>query len=223
MNTENRYYIVLDLEMCQVPKAKKTKEYHYKNEIIQIGAVKLNKDFAEVSRFSTFVKPQFGYVDSFIEELTGISQQNVENAPVFEDAIREFLNWVDDENAVMVSWSRSDLKQFKIEINGKGITTGELDRYFDSWIDCQELFGIATNASASWGLERAIFAANIVAEGHMHDGLADAVNTASLFRLIKTQPDFKLIDIYESLRHEEVEHLSFSMGSLFEGLNLQFA
>ena len=223
MNSNSRYYIVLDLEMCQVPKANRTKEYHYKNEIIQIGAVKLNKDFSEVSRFSTFVKPVFGFVDLFIEELTGISQKNVENAPVFENALNEFLNWVDDDNAVMVSWSRSDLHMFRNEIRGKGITSGIMDKYFESWMDCQEMFGIATNASSSWGLERAIYATNIVAEGNMHDGLADAVNTASLFRLIQTQPDFKLVDVYESLRHEEVEHLSFSMGSLFEGLNLQFA
>lgn len=36
--------------MCQVLKCCMTKEYHYKNEIIQIGAVKLNSDFDEISR-----------------------------------------------------------------------------------------------------------------------------------------------------------------------------
>lgn len=223
MNSNSKYYIVLDLEMCQVPKANKTKAYHYKNEIIQIGAVKLNMDFTEVSRFSTFVKPEFGFVDAFIENLTGISQGQVNEAPILENALGEFLNWVDDENAVMVSWSRTDLAQIRYEINGKGITSINMDKYFEQWVDCQELFGIATNSKDSWGLERAIYAADIVAEGKMHDGLADAVNTASLFRLIKTQPDFKLVEVYESLRHEEVEHLSFSMGSLFEKLNLQFA
>ena len=62
-------YIVLDLEMCMVPRHMKTKEYRLKHEIIQIGAVKLNEHFDEVSRFSTFVKPQYGYVDGFIKEL----------------------------------------------------------------------------------------------------------------------------------------------------------
>lgn len=223
MNSDSRYYIVLDLEMCQVPKANRTKQYHFKNEIIQIGAVKLNKDFAEVSRFSTFVKPQYGFITDFIENLTGISQKQVDEAPILETAISEFINWVDDENAVMVSWSLTDLRQLQYETRAKEITSSTMEGYFNNWMDCQAMFGIAVNARDSWGLERAIFAANIVAEGNMHDGLMDAVNTASLFRLIKTEPDFKLVDVYESTRNEEVEHLSFSIGSLLAGLDLQLA
>ena len=36
-------YIVLDLEMCKVPRHMKTQEFRIKHEIIQIGAVKLKK------------------------------------------------------------------------------------------------------------------------------------------------------------------------------------
>lgn len=217
------HYIVVDLEMCKVPKKNRTKEYHFKNEIIQIGAVKLDENFSEVSRFTTYVKPELGEIDEFIENLTGISQMLVNSAPMLDEVITRFLDWIDDDNAVMVSWSMSDFKQFRNEIGAKAFKAPIMEKYFDNWVDCQEMFGISINARDRWGLERAIYAANIQAEGNMHDGLMDAVNTASLFRLIKTEPDFKLIDVYESTRTEEVEHLSFSMESLFAGLNLQFA
>lgn len=223
MDSETRAYIVIDLEMCKVPKKNRTKEYHYKNEIIQIGAVKLDANFAELDRFTSYVRPRFGEIDEFIENLTGISQKQIEDAPVLEEAISKFNEWINDDNAVMVSWSMSDLKQLRYEMSAKGIIDSAMEGYFDKWVDCQEMFGISINARDRWGLERAIYAANIQAEGQMHDGLMDAVNTASLFRLIKTEPDFKLIDVYESTRTEEVEHLSFSMESLFAGLNMQFA
>lgn len=218
MKAENKYYIVLDLEMCQVPKTNRTKQFHYKNEIIQIGAVKLAKDFSEVSRFSTFVKPRYGAVNAFIEQLTGIKQAQVDVAPELEAAVREFVNWVDDENAVMISWSLTDLRQFQYELKSKDIELAVFDNYFESWTDCQDLFGRAVNARDNWSLERALFAADIDIEGSMHDGLMDAVNTASIYRMINTKPDFKLVDVYESTRKEEVDHLSFSMGSLLEGI-----
>jgi len=213
-------YIVLDLEMCQVPKCCKTKEYHYKNEIIQIGAVKLNDNFEEISRFSTCVKPEYGYVDCFIEKLTGISQEQVSEAPVLKDAMAEFLNWIGSEEAICVSWSTSDSGQFKREMKAKGIGSDKMDSMLETWMDCQDMFDKSVNSNRAWSLEQAIFATGIDAEGRMHDGLMDAVNTASLFRLINTQPDFKLVDVYESMRHEEVEHLSFNIGNLLEGLNL---
>lgn len=218
MKAENKYYIVLDLEMCQVPKANRSKQFHYKNEIIQIGAVKLAKDYSEVSRFSTFVKPRYGAVNAFIEQLTGITQSQVEAAPDLESAAREFINWVDDDNAVMISWSLTDLRQFQYELRTKDIVLEAFDKYFEGWIDCQDLFGKAVNARDNWSLERALYAADIDVEGSMHDGLMDAVNTASLYRMINTRPDFKLIDVYESTRREEVDHLSFSMGNLLESI-----
>lgn len=220
LNT-GKTYIVLDLEMCQVPKESRTKEYKHQSEIIQIGAVKLNETYEELSRFSVFVKPAFGFINEFIENLTGISQKQVDNAPDLKEAMEEFLDWVDCDDAVFVSWSMTDKHQIQCECLCKGIGGDRYTEMYQNWLDCQRLFGIEVNAKDNWSLERALFAAEIDTEGHLHDGLMDAVNTASLFRKIKTEPDFKLNDLYESTRTEEVEHLSFSMGSIFEQLNIK--
>ena len=42
------FYLVIDLEMCRVPRDYRNKAYHYAYETIQIGAVLLNEEFKQV-------------------------------------------------------------------------------------------------------------------------------------------------------------------------------
>ena len=53
------YYVVVDLEMCGVPKNKR-KQYKNKHEIIQIGAAVMDSDLNILDTFSQYVKPEFG-------------------------------------------------------------------------------------------------------------------------------------------------------------------
>ena len=64
-------YVVFDLEMCKIPKHIKTENLHM--EIIEIGAVLLDEAYKEVDSFKTYIKPEYGFVDNFIEKLTGIT------------------------------------------------------------------------------------------------------------------------------------------------------
>ena len=72
-------YVVIDLEMCQVPKSRRTPEYPWATETIQVGAV-LVDNLKIVDEFSTYVCPQFGQIDHFIQHLTGITKNDVEGA-----------------------------------------------------------------------------------------------------------------------------------------------
>ncbi len=213
-------YIVLDLEMCIVPRHMKTKEFHIKHEIIQIGAVKLNDNYEEISRFSTFVHPQFGSIDKFIFNLTGISQDNVRNAPIIGAAIDEFLNWIGEDESICVSWSMSDKYQFQKEMAGKGLENERMNQFFETWIDCQQIFTDTVQTGRVWSLEEAINASGIDPEGNMHDGLMDSVNTSSLYRKLMVEEDFKMIEAYETARSSEVDHLSYNLGDLFSNLKL---
>ena len=78
------YTVVVDLEMCNVTKTNQ-KQYHYKHEIIQIGAAMLDEDFQIVDGFNCFVKPEYGHIDSFIRDLTGIRQADVRAAERLEE------------------------------------------------------------------------------------------------------------------------------------------
>ena len=43
-------YLVIDLEMCKVPRDYRSKRYKYANETIQIGAVLLDEEFKRIGR-----------------------------------------------------------------------------------------------------------------------------------------------------------------------------
>lgn len=96
-------YAVVDLEMCQVPKSLRTKEYRWSRETIQIGAVLLDENYSVKKKFSTFVRPEYGRMDSFIEHLTGITKENVYTAKSFTEAMAAFLRWLPDDEVRCVS------------------------------------------------------------------------------------------------------------------------
>ena len=51
------FYLVIDLEMCRVPRDYRNKAYHYAYETIQIGAVLLNEEFKQVGTIREYVHP----------------------------------------------------------------------------------------------------------------------------------------------------------------------
>ena len=59
------YTVVVDLEMCRVPRANKSR-YHYGSEIIQIGATALDENYEVVDGYSCYVRPEYGSIDGFI-------------------------------------------------------------------------------------------------------------------------------------------------------------
>ena len=213
-------YAVVDLEMCCVPKGYRKFGYKYRQETIQIGAVLLDEDYEVIDEFNTYVKPEYGYIDSFIENLTGISQKDVADAPCFEEALEAFLDWLPADDVRCVSWSYSDSKQIIHETFEKGIEDDRLEIVFANWIDCQKTFGEKMDRKKSYSLEEALFISNIAPEGRAHDGLVDAANTAVLFTKLETDPDYRLNEYYETARKEDVDHLSFCMGDLFAGIVL---
>lgn len=80
-------YLVIDLEMCKVPRDYRSKRYKYANETIQIGAVLLDEEFKRIGTLSQFVHPEHGVIDYFIENLTGIKNGQVKHAPRLQEAL----------------------------------------------------------------------------------------------------------------------------------------
>lgn len=213
-------YAVVDLEMCKVPKAFRSEKYKYSQETIQIGAVLLDENYEVVSRFNTYVKPQYGQIDSFINRLTGIEKSDVKDAPMMKEALDMFLEWLPSKDVRCVSWSDSDNKQILHEIEAKEIGNGRLDEILESWIDCQKTFDDRMDSDKAFSLEMALIAADIDTEGRAHDGLSDAYNTALLFAKMQKNPEFELHPAYQAAHEGKVEHLGYSLGDLFGGLLL---
>ena len=216
-------YAVVDLEMCKVPKSLRTQEYKWSRETIQIGAVLLDENFKVYKKFSTFVRPEYGRLDPFIERLTGITKENVYTAQTFEYALERFVKWLKDYDVRCVSWSYADENQIRREIEAKGIDNARINELLDSWIDCQKIFDEKMDSVRQYSLEEALIASDIITEGRAHDGLVDAYNTALLYSKLMTNPEFELNKIYSSAREPQVEHLGVNLGDIFGGIKLQLA
>ena len=216
-------YVVLDLEMCRIPKALETDAYKWSRETIQIGAVLLDERYRIVKKFSTFVRPEYGYLDPFIRNLTGITKENVYTAPCYKEAIEKFLRWLPEGEISFVAWSGADRQQIEKESELKSLDEAARDRLMGTWIDCQQLFGEKLRVPYQYSLEEALIASDICTEGRAHDGLVDAYNTALLFAKLSKDPDFELNKIYRDARSGKVEHLGVTLGDMFRGLQLQLA
>lgn len=65
------------------------------DEIIEISALKIKNDCV-IDEYSTLIKPNFP-INTFITELTGITNEMVENAPTIEQEIKRLINFIGND------------------------------------------------------------------------------------------------------------------------------
>jgi inhibitor of KinA sporulation pathway (predicted exonuclease) len=116
-----RRVVVVDVEATCWKKG----VFSRQKETIEIGAVRLLLDRAPSSwpEFQTFVRPRrYPRLSSFCRELTGITQENVDAAPMFPEALRLLLDWLQPvERVVLATWSRYDLWQLDLDLENHGL------------------------------------------------------------------------------------------------------
>lgn len=122
-------YIILDMEWdsAYFPYRK-----CFVNQILQIGAVKLNENFDIVSIFDVTVSSSFTKrVSKRFTELTGITKEDMLSGIPLEEAVRQYNSWIGDDTVTM-TWSTSDL--YTIHENEDMLlknTKFKIDRYLD--------------------------------------------------------------------------------------------
>lgn len=212
-----RANVVIDLEMCGVQI--RTRNYNRKHEIVQIGAVMMNEEFELVDQFSSFVRPDYGKIDYFISSLTGISDRDVKKAPSLSEALTSMMNWIGDREVRFYAWSESDYNQLRNEIIDKQLDQVSFEVILDreNWIDYQKVVGDRFDIGRSLKLADALNIIELDVEGRLHDGLADAINTAKMIAKLELNPDYKCA--IDKLREKEAESepLTMSLGSLLKG------
>ena len=122
-------YIILDLEWDSTFfKAQK----RFINQILQIGAVKLNENFDIVDTFEVTVKSAISNkVTGRFARLTGITNEVMRAGVPFEKAVEEYNAWV-GENTVTMTWGNSDL--YTIVSNEEDLLSGKrfrIEKYLD--------------------------------------------------------------------------------------------
>ena len=80
-------YVLFDIETTGLDP-----EY---DEIIEIGAIKVDNNKV-MNEFHSLIKPD-NEIDEFITNLTGITNEMVENAPNIEEVLPNFINFIGDE------------------------------------------------------------------------------------------------------------------------------
>ena len=100
-------YIIMDLEWNNSFNKATQK---FMNEIIEIGAVKLDENLNQVDTFSELIKPVISKkLRSRIKTLTNISNEDVKAGRPFSKVVEDFEEWV-GEDAVIMSWGDTDIR-----------------------------------------------------------------------------------------------------------------
>lgn len=122
-------YIILDLEWdgAYYPKIGR-----FINQILQIGAVKLDDGFNIIDTFDVTVKSSFTKrVSKRFAELTGITKEKMLAGISLDKAFEAYNDWV-GHDAVTMTWSNSDI--YTVLENEKNLLSGiklRIEKYLD--------------------------------------------------------------------------------------------
>ena len=183
------YFVIMDLEWNNSFNKLTQK---FMNEIIEIGAVKLDEELNEVSTFSELIRPVISKkLRSRIKNLTNISNEEVRTGGTFEEVIKEFEEWVGDD-AVVMSWGDTDLRTLLTNYKWflKKNTVTFINKYADLQKYCQCFINMENVQQA--GLSYAAECLEIDPEKYPHHrALDDSILSAECFKKVYNEEKFK--------------------------------
>ena len=169
-------YIILDLEAtCWNPES-----FQYSQEIIEIGACRINSFMEMKKTFSRIVRPVFQpNLSLYCKQLTGISQEDVDKSKSFDIVLDQFIDWCDDSNngITMYTWGVKDYQLLMADCKAHNI---EMD-WMHEHVDLKSQFARIKGLPKPIGLDKALLSEGYDFEGSRHRALPDAINLSKLF------------------------------------------
>lgn len=168
-------YIILDLEAT----CWKDRSLNKQNEIIEIGAIKVDSSGIIVDEFNEFIQPKLNpKLSEFCTELTSISQYDIDGAETFPKVISNFTNWINtSEKYLLCSWGFYDQKQFK-----KDCKLYNLDaEWAEKHISLKHQYKAIANLKKPIGMGAALRNEELQLDGTHHRGIDDARNICKIF------------------------------------------
>lgn len=178
------------------------------NEIIEVGAVKLDENLNTVGTFSEIIKPVLSKkLRSRIKNLTNISNDDIKAGKPFSKVISDFEKWVGDD-AVVLSWGDTDIRtlltNMKCFLNKENISF--IRKYADLQRYCQCFINMENVQQA--GLSYAAECLQIDAEKFPHHrALDDSLLSAECFK--KTFDKEKLKEFIKECNEDFYARLAF--------------
>ncbi len=150
-------------------------------EIIEIGALRLNRYGEVLDAFNQFVRPVLHpRLSPFCEELTSISQEDVEYAQTFPAVIEDFQDWalIFDEDYLLCSWGNFDKRMLIQDCRLHGLDFDWVQPHINLRRQYQEI----RRLSKPSGLKKAVMKEGFDFTGIHHRAISDAENLAKVFR-----------------------------------------
>lgn len=189
-------YVVLDLEW----NGSYSKNLHkYVNEIIEFGAVKVDKNLNVIDTFSALITPKIGKkLCSKVQELTKITNEELAQRGVsFIEAASDFADFLGD--SVLMTWGISDIhaliENFTYYTEDYHIPF--LNKYCDIQKYCEKSLNMY-DPSCQMGLSKCAEILNIdFSQEDQHRAFADAkLSLKCVSKLIESHPiDNHIVDV----------------------------
>ncbi len=176
-------YIIMDLEWNNAYCKKKK---GFMNEIIEIGAVKLDEQLNVVDTFSMFIKAQLGKkLHSRVKELTNITNDDISSGTPFSQTMSLFRKWSSGPNNIFLTWGDTDIRVL-IE-NFRYFNGISFIPFLSNYVNLQKYAQAFMNISKAdqIGLSTAAEKLGVDLENYsLHRALDDSLLTADLFKKI---------------------------------------
>lgn len=187
-------YIVYDLELNS-----KIFKSRIPNEIIEIGAVKLNDNLEILDSFQSFVRPKVHRkLFPLIKRKTGIIQEDVNNADSFKEVITRFIQWISGEY-VLCSWGHDDIHHLRTNCELNRIKIGWLNSNIDIQNQVSQIYQLPKGEKYS--LKKALLILDIPLEESLHRADVDAKYTAKIFIDVFDKLDFSTYNPIKTKKH----------------------
>lgn len=175
-------YIVFDLEFNMFFKFKEgdSANSDLKNEIIQIGAVKLNEKLEVVDKFDLLIKPViYKRMNPYVKRKTNINTSRVLRGTPFVRAIESFNSWIGNEY-ILCSWGHDDI----LALHENCLFFGVDSLSFNKFINIQQIYMNLRSLTKQPSLESVVEDLKIEINSPFHDALSDASYTSEIFRKV---------------------------------------
>ena len=169
-------YIILDLEAtCWLGKPP-----NGINEVIEIGAIKVNEFGEVIGKFSRLIKPVVNpKLSGFCKKLTGISQEQLNTADNFMKVMEEFQDFIGFgiEDYKLFSWGSND----KVFLSSNCALHNLDEDWLEPFVDIHKAYLSINGNKRKSGLRYIVESEGFEFEGDQHSAFIDAFNLSKIF------------------------------------------
>ena len=156
--------------------------FELRNEIIEIGAVKVDSYMKTLDKFKVYIKPSvLPVLNPKIAAMTSITDEDLENGVTFAEGM-DMLNALVDDGDVICTWSKDDIAE---------ITQNAVYHEYDNFKLLKKYFDIQEYAMKIYGYRKSVSLKEVLAKARikvdktkLHDALNDSIYTAEVLKRI---------------------------------------